>query len=99
MGSGWSRRAFLQRTGAMAGAVAFGGGAANLLAACGGSSPAAPSSTSGAGTGSLEIFSWWTGKGEADGLAMLEDFYKKKYPNVKIENAAIAGGAGKAAKA
>ncbi len=55
---------------------------ATLLAACGGA-PAQP-----------EIFSWWTSGGEVEALNALYDIYKKKYPNVEIINAALAGGAG-----
>lgn len=47
----------------------------------------------------LEIFSWWTGAGEEDGLKALIKLFKEKYPNVPIENAAVAGGAGTNAKA
>jgi glucose/mannose transport system substrate-binding protein len=47
----------------------------------------------------LEIFSWWTGAGEEDGLKALIKLFKGKYPNVPIENAAVAGGAGTNAKA
>jgi len=47
----------------------------------------------------LEIFSWWTAGGEAEGLNALFAVYKKKYPDVEIINAAVAGGAGAAAKA
>jgi len=65
--------------------------AAMLLAACG---PAA-----GPKTNKLEIFSWWTGGGEADGLAQMFKIYKAKYPNVEIINATVAGGAGSNAKA
>ncbi len=47
----------------------------------------------------LEIFSWWTGGGEADGLAQMFKIYSQKYPNVEIINATVAGGAGSNAKA
>ena len=52
-----------------------------------------------AGSGKLEIFSWWTAGGEAEGLNALYDLYKQKYPNVEIINATVAGGAGSNAKA
>lgn len=63
-----------------------------LLAACG---PAEKK----AGEGQLEIFSWWTAGGEADGLNAMYGIYKGKYPNVEIINATVAGGAGTNAKA
>jgi len=47
----------------------------------------------------LEIFSWWTAGGEAEGLAGMFAAYKKLYPNVEIVNATVAGGAGTNAKA
>jgi glucose/mannose transport system substrate-binding protein len=47
----------------------------------------------------VEVFSWWTGAGEEEGLqAMIEDF-KKKNPGVDFVNAAVSGGAGTNAKA
>ena len=49
--------------------------------------------------GEIEIFSWWTAGGEAEGLQALFDIYTKKYPDVKIINATVAGGAGTNAKA
>jgi len=64
-----------------------------LLAGCGGSSAEK------AGTGKLEIFSWWTAGGEADGLAEMIKLYSAKYPNVEFINATVAGGAGSNAKA
>jgi len=42
----------------------------------------------------LEIFSWWTAGGEVEALNAMYDIYKKKYPDVEIVNAALAGGAG-----
>src|SRR5438132_10334265 len=90
----WSRREFVKRAGTTAGTVAVGFGLAHLLAACG--STSRPAAT---GTGNLEIFSWWTGPGEKDGLAQLFNIYKQKYPNVTIVNQAVAGGAGSNAKA
>jgi len=50
-------------------------------------------------SGKLEIFSWWTAGGEAEGLAGMFSAYKKLYPNVEIVNATVAGGAGTNAKA
>ncbi len=47
----------------------------------------------------LEIFSWWTAGGEADGLNAMFEIFKKKYPDVEIVNATVAGGAGSNAKA
>lgn len=47
----------------------------------------------------LEIFSWWTAGGEADGLNAMFQVYKQKYPKVEIINATVAGGAGTNAKA
>jgi len=75
---------------------------ATLLAACGGApaQPAGGGQPSGGGQpaagggGKLEIFSWWTSGGEVEALNALYDIYKKKYPNVEIVNAALAGGAG-----
>ncbi len=49
--------------------------------------------------GKLEIFSWWTAGGEAEGLQALFDIFHKKYPAVEIINATVAGGAGAQAKA
>ncbi len=47
----------------------------------------------------LEIFSWWTAGGEADGLNAMFEVYKKQFPGVEIINATVAGGAGTNAKA
>jgi len=48
---------------------------------------------------SLEIFSWWTAGGEADGLDAMIDVFHDKYPELEIINATVAGGAGTNAKA
>ena len=46
----------------------------------------------------VEVFSWWAGPGEKEGLdAMIADF-KKNNPGVEFNNAAVAGGAGSNAK-
>lgn len=47
----------------------------------------------------LEIFSWWTAGGEADGLNEMFKIYKAKNPDIEIVNATVAGGAGMNAKA
>ncbi len=58
-----------------------------------------PAGWAGAAKSKLEIFSWWTAGGEAEGLAGMFAAYKKLYPNVEIVNATVAGGAGTNAKA
>lgn len=60
--------------------------------------PAAPAEPA-APSGKVEMFSWWTAGGEADGLNAMFDIYKKNYPGVEIINATVAGGAGTNAKA
>jgi glucose/mannose transport system substrate-binding protein len=47
----------------------------------------------------LEIFSWWTAGGEAEGLDGMFKVFKSKHPDVEIINATVAGGAGSNAKA
>ena len=47
----------------------------------------------------LEVFSWWTGPGEHDGLMKLYEAFTGLFPDVKITDAAVAGGAGSNAKA
>jgi glucose/mannose transport system substrate-binding protein len=47
----------------------------------------------------VEVFSWWTGAGEQEGLdAMIADF-KSRNPSIELVNAAVSGGAGTNAKA
>ncbi|MDX1615611.1 MAG: ABC transporter substrate-binding protein [Candidatus Promineifilaceae bacterium] len=47
----------------------------------------------------LEIFSWWTAGGEADGLNAMYEVFRERHPDVEIINATVAGGAGSNAKA
>jgi len=47
----------------------------------------------------LEIFSWWTGGGEAAGLTKLVAIWDKANASCKVKNEAVAGGAGSNAKA
>ena len=66
---------------------------AMLLTACARPTPTAPPAER-----KLEIFSWWTTGGEAAGLLKLFELYNKKFPDVEIINATVAGGAGFEAK-
>ncbi len=91
MSANWTRREFVKGVGTAAGAVVLGTAFADFLAACGTGTTTTASK--------LEIFSWWTAGGEADGLAEMFKIYKQQYSNVDIVNAAVAGGAGSAAKA
>lgn len=81
-----------------------------LVTACGGGEKAtdtpkpkatqAPQPTAAPPTGGqLEIFSWWTAGGEAEGLNAMYEVFNGKYPDVEIVNATVAGGAGSNAKA
>jgi glucose/mannose transport system substrate-binding protein len=50
-------------------------------------------------SGDLEIFSWWTGGGEAAGLDALVARFSEMYPDVNVINSAVAGGSGVNARA
>lgn len=68
--------------------------AALLLASC------APKPTESAGgKKQVEVFSWWTGGGEAAGLEAMIKVFKAQYPDIEFINAAVAGGAGTNARA
>lgn len=63
---------------------------ATILSAC---STAAPE------PGKVEVFSWWTGGGEAAGLEAMIKVFQSGNPNIEFVNAAVAGGAGTNARA
>jgi glucose/mannose transport system substrate-binding protein len=65
---------------------------------CGEGAPA-PAPAALAPTGQLEIFSWWTAGGEAEGLNAMFEIFGAQYPDVEIINATVAGGAGSNAQA
>ncbi len=60
----------------------------------GAAAPAAPATA-----GKVEVFSWWTGGGEAAGLEAMIGVFGAQYPDVEFINAAVAGGAGTNARA
>lgn len=69
------------------------------VAGCGNGGDTNSGSGDSGGKSEVEVFSWWTGGGEAKGLeAMVADF-KKKQPDITFKNAAVAGGSGTNAKA
>ncbi|HSG24579.1 MAG TPA: ABC transporter substrate-binding protein [Anaerolineales bacterium] len=69
--------------------VSIGLMAVMLLSACGG----------GTDESQVEVFSWWTGGGEAAGLAAIQEVFNTEYPDIEFVNAAVAGGAGTNARA
>jgi len=62
--------------------------AALLLTACGGTDES-----------QVEVFSWWTGGGEAAGLEAMVEVFNAENPDIEFVNAAVAGGAGTNARA
>ena len=52
-----------------------------------------------AATSQLQVFSWWTGGGEAHGLEKLIAIWNKQHPGTPFKNETVAGGAGTNAKA
>jgi glucose/mannose transport system substrate-binding protein len=62
-----------------------------LLVAC---QPAAEEAA-----GEVEVFSWWTAGGEAEGLAAIVEVMGAENPDLQFVNAAVAGGAGTNARA
>jgi len=65
--------------------------------------PAAPAPTEAPAAPAMktpvEVFSWWTTGGEANGLQKLIDQFNAAHPDAEVINAAVAGGAGSNAKA
>jgi glucose/mannose transport system substrate-binding protein len=47
----------------------------------------------------VEVFSWWTGGGEAAGLEAMIKIFNEQYPDITFVNSAVAGGAGTNARA
>jgi glucose/mannose transport system substrate-binding protein len=74
-----------------------------VLTACGGTTPveepAAPTEEPMMDGNQVEVFSWWTGGGEAAGLAAMTEVFNAEYPDIEFVNAAVAGGAGTNARA
>lgn len=82
-----------------------------ILTACGGGAETSAPATEGAGTSTaateaasgdmnqVEVFSWWTGGGEAAGLEAMIGVFNTRYPEIEFVNAAVAGGAGTNARA
>jgi len=64
-----------------------------------GAATEAPTAAPATGSGQVEVFSWWTGGGEAAGLEAMIKVFNEKYPGIEFVNAAVAGGAGTNARA
>ncbi|MCL4876066.1 MAG: ABC transporter substrate-binding protein [Anaerolineae bacterium] len=45
-------------------------------------------------SGDVEVFTWWTGGGEAHGLAGMIEAFSEIHPDINIVNATVAGGSG-----
>ncbi|RMF46622.1 MAG: carbohydrate ABC transporter substrate-binding protein [Anaerolineae bacterium] len=76
--------------------------ASMVLTACGGGAQPTAKPAEGGEEGmknQVEVFSWWTGGGEAAGLEAMIKVFKAKYPDIEFVNAAVAGGAGTNARA
>ncbi|HEX5807103.1 MAG TPA: ABC transporter substrate-binding protein [Anaerolineales bacterium] len=70
------------------------------LSACAPAATQAPAETEApAAAEQVEVFSWWTGGGEAAGLEAMIEVFGAQYPDVEFVNAAVAGGAGTNARA
>jgi glucose/mannose transport system substrate-binding protein len=53
----------------------------------------------GSSVNQLEVYSWWTGPGEEEGLNAMVKEFKDQNPGINFVNAAVSGGAGSNAKA
>ncbi|WP_221497358.1 ABC transporter substrate-binding protein [Nonomuraea muscovyensis] len=71
------------------------------LSACGGGGDQAAQPSPGGGDAKkqVEVFSWWTGPGEADGLQAMRKIFEQQNPSYTFFDAAVAGGSGDKAKA
>ena len=50
-------------------------------------------------SGDVEVFTYWTAGGEAEGLAAIEEVFAQQHPGINVINAVIAGGVGSNANA
>jgi D-xylose ABC transporter substrate-binding protein len=64
-----------------------------------GEEAAAPATEAPAMGDQVEVFSWWTGGGEAAGLEAMMAVFQAANPGIEFVNAAVAGGAGSNARA
>jgi glucose/mannose transport system substrate-binding protein len=71
----------------------FGLGLPLYLAGCGKDDDALPPRADENTERTVELFSWWIAPSEADALEALIALHRRKYPNEKVFNAAIASGA------
>ncbi len=69
------------------------------LSACGGGGGEKSTGGEQAAKKQVEVFSWWTGPGEADGLKAMREIFQKQNPNLTFFDAAVAGGSGDKARA
>jgi glucose/mannose transport system substrate-binding protein len=72
-----------------------------ILTACGGAAPAEEPAAveEPMEADQVEVFSWWTGGGEAAGLEAMIKIFDAEYADIEFINAAVAGGAGTNARA
>ncbi len=82
--------------------TACGGGEAGTAVAetqAGETTTSSGAQTTGGSMSQVEVFSWWTGGGEAAGLEAMIGVFGARYPEIEFINAAVAGGAGTNARA
>ncbi len=72
---------------------------ATALSACAPATQAPVATEPPAAGDQVEVFSWWTGGGEAAGLEAMIVVFNAAYPNIEFVNSAVAGGAGTNARA
>src|SRR3712207_265275 len=69
------------------------------MSACGNGDKQESGASSQAAQKKVEVFSWWTGPGEADGLKAMRQIFEKQNSNYTFFDAAVAGGSGDQARA
>ena len=70
-----------------------------LVGAASGARSKSPARSTTAQANQLEVFSWWTGGGEAHGLQKLITIWNANHKGTPFKNETVAGGAGSNAKA
>ncbi|GIH78607.1 ABC transporter substrate-binding protein [Planobispora longispora] len=83
----------------MAAVAATMAGLLTLTACGGGEEGGGGESPQAGGAKQVEVFSWWTGPGEADGLKAMREIFEKQNTGLTFFDAAVAGGSGDKARA